>query len=439
MKRQKEAVITILILIIVLLSGLMACSSRKTQVTSRAAEKKDDSIQVWAWDDTFNAKAAQLAADRYRQKHPDAPQIKVTTKEREEILSDVKLLLSSQVYDQLPDVIMIEDYDVQDVLQHYENEFVALDECVDYDNYVDYKCKLVEHDGSSYGIPFDCGTAALFYRLDILERAGFSEADMQDLTWSRYMQIGRQVYEKTGTPMLTLDPTDLPLVRIIMQSCGKWYVRQDGVTADIRDNQALRQALEIYTCLLKENLGVSVNGWNEFISAFQNGDVASVISGGWILSSIKASGNQSGKWRITRIPLLEDNVDAVPASNVGGSAWYILKNSAHTDAAVSFMTEMFAEDTEFMNLLMEKIGVVPLLKDLSVFDSYHNTDDFFGGQSVTRLLNSFASMVPTVNYGSKTYDIEDILEAEFQNEFSDGNMDSCLERVQMKAEAVVRE
>ena len=103
------------------------------------------------------------------------------------------------------------------MLQNYEEEFVALDDRVDYDKYVDYKRKLVEHDGKSYGIPFDCGTAALFYRLDILEQAGFSEADMQNLTWSRYMEIGQQVYQKTGIPMLTLDPTDLPLVRIIMQ------------------------------------------------------------------------------------------------------------------------------------------------------------------------------------------------------------------------------
>lgn len=96
------------------------------------------------------------------------------------------------------------------MLQNYEEEFVALDDRVDYDKYVDYKRKLVEHDGKSYGIPFDCGTAALFYRLDILEQAGFSEADMQNLTWSRYMEIGQQVYQKTGIPMLTLDPTDLP-------------------------------------------------------------------------------------------------------------------------------------------------------------------------------------------------------------------------------------
>ena len=83
--------------------------------------------------------------------------------------------------------------------------------------------------------------------------------------------------------------------------------------------------------------------------------------------------------------------------------------------------------------------IMPSLKDLSVLESYRNTDDFFGGQSVTRLLNGFASVVPTVNYGSKTYEIEDILESEFQNELSNGNMDSCLKRVQMKAEAVARE
>ena len=167
--RKKVTAVVLLIIIF----GLSACGSR-TQVTSESVEKKDDSIQIWAWDDTFNAKAAKLAAEYYRKKHPQAPRIEVTTKEREEILSDVKLLLSSQVYDQLPDVIMIEDYDVQDVLQNYEEEFVALDDRVDYDKYVDYKRKLVEHDGKSYGIPFDCGIAHCF--------TGWIFYNRQDLT-----------------------------------------------------------------------------------------------------------------------------------------------------------------------------------------------------------------------------------------------------------------
>ena len=39
----------------------------------------------------------------------------------------------------------------------------------------------------------------------------------------------------------------------------------------------------------------------------------------------------------------------------------------------------------------------------------------------------------------KTYEIEDILEEEFQEALIDGNLEQCLQKVQMKAEAVVRE
>lgn len=147
---------------------------------------------------------------------------------------------------------------------------------------------------------------------------------MQDLTWERYIEIGEDVYQKLGIPMLTLDPTDSPLLRIIMQSGGHWYVDENN-HADIEDNEYLKAGLHTYQQLLKRNVGVSVNGWNEFISAFQNGSVASVISGGWIVSSIKSVEKQSGLWRVVPIPVYDGEIKTVAASNVGGSAWYVLK------------------------------------------------------------------------------------------------------------------
>ena len=75
--------------------------------------------------------------------------------------------------------------------------------------------------------------------------------------------------------------------------------------ADIEDNEYLKAGLHTYQQLLKRNVGVSVNGWNEFISAFQNGSVASVISGGWIVSSIKSVEEQSGLWRVVPIPVYD--------------------------------------------------------------------------------------------------------------------------------------
>lgn len=429
MKRKQT--LSILLVMVILLCG---CASGE----DTTGEQQREQIIIWAWDETFNVKAARMAAEEYKKVNENVEVI-IETKEREEILTDTKMILSSKVYENLPDVIMIEDYDVQDVLESYESEFVELTELVDYSKYVDFKSRLCSKDGHGYGIPFDCGTAALFYRIDILEQAGYSEEDMANLTWNRYIEIGKDVYEKTGIPMLTLDPTDLPLVRLIMQSTGSWYVKEDGTMAYIEENEALKQALEIYQELLESNVGKSVNGWNEFISAFQQGEVATVLSGGWIISSIMEAEDQAGLWRIAPIPLVEENENAVAASNVGGSAWYVLKNSRNSKAATEFMITMFSEDTEFTDALISEIGIVPSIKNPEILSNYEATEEFFGGQQVTKILAEMADEVPVVNYGSKTYEIEDILESEFQNVLVDGRMEECLKRVQVKAEAVARE
>lgn len=394
-------------------------------------------IVVWAWDDTFNVKAAKSAAEEYRGLDGSVDII-VETKEREEILTDVKNILSAKVYGSLPDIMMMEDYDAQEVLTLYQDEFVELTDRIQYDKFVDYKRQLCSKDGKMYGIPFDSGTAALFYRLDILEKAGYTEADMQNLTWERYIEIGRDVRSRTGTAMLTLDPTDFPIVRLIMQSDGSWYVGGDGNTVTVAGNESLKQALGIYKTLLEEDIGLSVNGWNEFISAFQEGQVATVLSGGWIISSIKENQRQAGKWRVAPIPVLERRQGGPAASNVGGSAWYVLKNSGNSDSAAEFAVAMLGENEEFLDRMIREIGIIPTVKNPAGFVNYGAEDVFFGGQKVTKLLTELENEIPVVNYGSNTYEIEAIIEEEFQKVLVDGKLEQCLEKAQIKAEAVAK-
>lgn len=431
-KRNRHLVLPVLISFMM----ITGCGGK-----DQAQQSTNDNVQeiiIWTWDDTFNVKAAKMAAAEYQKEHEEV-RILIETKEREEVLTDTQNILSAKLYKSLPDIIMIEDYDVQEVLSLYDDEFVDLTDRIDYSKFVGYKNQLCSRNGRMYGIPFDSGTAALFYRIDIMEEAGYTEADMQDLTWDEYIEIGIDVYEKTGISMLTLDPTDLPIIRLIMQSNGSWYVKQDGCTADIADNKALKQSLEIYEQLLTNNVGKSVNGWNEFISAFQNGEVATVLSGGWIISSIKANPDQAGLWRVAPIPVVEGNSNAVAASNVGGSSWYILKKSENSEAATEFMVTMFGENDEFTDSLINEIDIVPAVKNPTVFSNYEAQDAFFGNQQVTKLLTGLADEIPIVNYGSKSYDIENILEEEFQEALIDGDLERCLQKVQMKADAVVRE
>ncbi len=359
------------------------------------------------------------------------------TKEREEILSSIKNSLSAKAYDKLPDIIMLEDYDVQGMLLLYEEEFVNLADVTEYNKFSDYKTRLCTMNGNMYGIPFDSGAAALFYRIDLLEQAGFCEKDMQYLTWDRFIEIGMEVYEKTGYAMLTLDPSDFPVMRIIMQSSGRWYVTQDGSRADIEENAALQSAFEIYKRLIETNVARGMNGWNEFISAFQNGEVVCVPSGSWIISNIKEAKEQEGLWRVAQIPVIAET--QTPASNVGGSSWFVLKNSQNSEHAARFLVEMFAENDAFLDMLITQTGVIPAVKNPSVYTNYEMEDVFFGGQKVTKFLTSITDEIPIVNYGNKTYEIEAIVESEFQNVLIDGNIDLALERAQMKADALVRE
>ena len=432
--RKKASVLGFIIMCCV---SFLSCGEGGADHDALSSASDNDEIVIWTWDSTFNVKAARLAAEKYSRLHPEIT-VRVEEMEREEILYETKNMLSSGLYDRLPDIVMIEDYDAQDVLLTFSDEFVDLTDKVDSDKYVDYKKELCTINGRMYGIPFDSGTAAFFYRTDLLEEAGYSFPALIDMTWEDFEKMSRDVYLRTGRSMITMDPTDMSITRVIMQSCGRWYVKEDGYTPDIAGNEAISGALDVYHDLIATNGAKSVNGWNDFISAFQNGDVAGVITGCWIISNIKAVPEQSGKWRIAKIPVFDDIEGCVPASSVGGSSWYVLKNSHNSEAAAEFAISMLSEDDELTDKFIEEIGLIPAVKDPSVYKNYDTVDPFFGGQKATRFLSELAGEIPVVNYGRRTYEIENILEAEFQSDFGKSDHTECLRRVEEKAKAVSR-
>ena len=414
-----------------ILAMLCGCGQRQ----SVSAEKETDRIVIWTWDDTFNVKAAKLAAKEYKKTHKDI-QIIVETKEREEILADTKNLIASKMYQELPDVIMIEDYDIQDVLSQYEDEFVDLTDKVDYDRYTDYKSKLCSKGDRFYGIPFDSGTAALFYRLDILEQAGYTEADMQDLTWDKYIEIGQAVQEKTGKYMLTLDPSDLGQIRMMLQSAGAWYTDAEG-NVTIKDNQALKDAINTYKKIVDSGISKQVADWDQFVGAFNSGEVASVPTGCWISPSVLGAEDQSGKWAVAPFPRMAENEASENASSIGGAGWYVLKNVGHEDAAKAFLKDTFASNVDLMNQLAVDINLVSTLKASSEAENYNKGVEFYGGQEIFKDFAEWTNEVPAVNYGEDTYAIEDIMTEVVQAIVGGADVDETLEMYQTQIEGAV--
>lgn len=363
-------------------------------------------------------------------------EIDVVTMAQDDIVAKLNTSLSSGSYEGLPDIVLIEDYRIQGYLTAYQDEFADLSEVASPDDFAGYKTGVNQVDGKMYGIPFDSGVAGMFYRTDLIEEAGYTAEDMKDLTWDKYIEIGEAVKEKTGKYMLTLDPSDLGQIRMMLQSAGSWYTDEEG-NVDIKDNQALKDALNTYKKIVDSGISKQVADWDQFVGAFNNGDVASVPTGCWISPSITKAEDQSGKWAIAAFPKMAENEDSVNASSIGGGGWYVLKNVGHEDLAKDFLKATFASDTDLMNQLAEDINLVSTLKAAESAENYSKGVEYYGGQEVFGDFSEWQNQVPTVNYGQNTYEIEDMMTEALQQILSGADMDQVLSDYQQQVEAAV--
>ena len=263
------------------------------------------------------------AAARYEAINPDV-KIDIVEMAKADVEQKLNTILAAKTTEGLPEIVLIEDYNAQKYLQYYPGSFADLTTKFNYDDFAAYKVGVMTLDGKVYGVPFDSGVVGFFYRSDILAESGFKAEDLKNITWDRFIEIGKTVKEKTGKYMLGFQNTDGGIMRIMMQSAGKWYFDEEGKPALI-GNQALVEAFELYKKIVDSGIAKPTNNWNEWVGTINTGESASVTSGVWIVGSIKAAKDQSGLWDVAPVPRLS-TVDSKNASNLGGSSWYILDN-----------------------------------------------------------------------------------------------------------------
>jgi lactose/L-arabinose transport system substrate-binding protein len=425
----------VLALFLVSILFLAACSSGSSKDTSGEA-KDSNEITVWAWDPNFNIKAMNLAKDAYASENSDL-EIKIIENAQDDIIQKLNTSLSSGTTKGLPNIVLIEDYRAQSFLQAYPDMFHELTGSFNADDFAQYKIAPTSVDGKNYGLPFDTGVSGLYVRTDYLEQAGYAVEDLQNIDWKQYIEIGKKVKEATGKHMLTQDPNDLGLIRMMIQSAGSWYMKEDGKTPNLAGNEALKVAFETYKEILDADLVKPISDWSQFLAGFNSGDVATVPTGNWITPSIKAEASQAGKWAVVAHPRLPGVQESVNASNLGGSSWYVL-NVPGKENAADFLAKTFGSNVEFYQTINKEIGAIGTFKPAAEGEAYQAGDEFFGGQKIIADFAAWTEQIPQINYGLHTYAIEDILAVEAQNYIKGKDLDKVLEDAQKQAEAQVK-
>jgi len=399
---------------------------------SASAAMAATTVNIWCWDTNFNGAAMRAAAASYNKAHPDVT-IKIDdSMSQDDIRAKLQTQLLANNTQGLPDIVLIQDDVAQKYLQSFPNAFTPLGDSIDESQFAQYKVAAATINGKAYSLPFDSGVTGLFYRTDYLDAAGYKAADLQGIDWDKLIEIGKAVKAKTGHNLFGLDLNGDGLIRIMMQSAGKWYFTADG-KLDILDNAPLKAALTTYAKIWQADIVKPVSGWTDFTGAFTSGDTVGTIDGVWMVGTIKSKPEQSGKWGVAPIPKLAGVDGAVGYSNEGGSSWYVLSSAPAKDAAVDFLKTVWAGDKDFYQKILVGQGAFSTWLPAAQGDAYKSSDAFFGNEPVWQNFSDWQAKIPSVSYGTFTAEVDAAVVAQLPAIAKGGSVDDALKAINDQA------
>ena len=419
----KKIIITIMALV-VMGSTLVGCGSTKDKETNASVGNK---IVAWSWDSAFNGAALKLAEEMYKEENPDFV-LEIVDMSKIDLEQKLNTNLVSGTTEGLPDIVLANDININKYINSYKGAFTDLSGKINYDDFSNYKVSGLTIEGKQYAVPFDIGSAGMFYRIDYLEEAGFKADDLENITWDRYIEIGKVVKEKTGYHMLTVNPNEDTLIPIMLNSAGAWFTTPDN-KPDFVGNKVLEESLKVFKDISTSGIAKPVTSWSEFVGNFNSGDVASVISAVWQIPSIMEEESQSGKWRVAPIPRL--NIEgAKNASNEGGSSWMVLDEGKNKDLAIDFLAKTIGGSDDFYSKFLTNNGGVGSYTKAFETEAYAKEIEFFGGQKVYQIFSNWSKEVPGITIGMYTQEAKDALKTELNNIVNGEDINKSLEAVQ---------
>ena len=413
-----------------------ATSASKTSsaATGNFTDNGGHELTVWCWDQSFNIYAMKEAEKIYQKKDP---QFKLNIEEvrSDDVETKVTTAASSGDLSTLPDIFLMQDNSFQKYTSNFNDVFLGLnDSGINFKDFGEAKQAYSTLNGVHYGVPFDNGAVIGAYRIDILEKAGLTADDFKDITWSKFIELGKQVKEKTNTPLLTVTAGTNDLIMMMLQSAGSSMFKEDG-SLNIVDNEVLRKALGIYQELYKAGVLVEVTDWDQYIAAIQRGSTAAVINGCWIIGSITAAKDLSGKWAINNMPRFDDVEGATNYSNNGGSSWAITSKSENQKLAIDFLNTTFAGSVELYETILPSSGALATYLPAGKSDVYSKPQEFFGGKPIYSLITEFAGKIPSNITGTYYYDARNAVSVGLSNVIQKGaNIEDELKAAQETVE-----
>ena len=380
-----------------------------TEAPAAAEAPAGETLTVYAWDANFNIPALKAAEAAFQKVHPDFKLEIVQQSGSSDVEQAVTLAASAGDLSTLPDIVLFQDHYIQKYVRDYPAAWNTLEGAnINWDDFGAEKLSYSTIDGKHYGAPVDNGTAIFAYRTDILEQCGYTLADVTGISWDRWLEIAKDVKDKTGMALLSMDHSgdDLPYLMMQAEGLSQW---KDG-QPNLVDNEPFAKIIEVIVQGAKDGTIILANSWSEYTDQTIVGNqVAGVMNGNWIIPTIEQVADNSGKWAITTIPTLEGGKEGYAAN--GGSSLYITGNCKNVELAKAFLAYTFGGGEgamETYDLALTNGGVITCCISAGQSDVYQAGVDYFDGQAIYSSIVGMGAYVPVIeqndyHYTMRTY------------------------------------
>jgi multiple sugar transport system substrate-binding protein len=259
--------------------------------------------------------------------------------------------------------------------------------------------------GKLRAIPADIGPGALFYRADLIARAGLTEADLTR-DWNSYIEAGRKLKSTTGIYLLAsaIDLKDIVIRAGLTDGQGLYF---DDAGRPQVESPRFVQAFTLARAAHRAGIDARVKAWSsEWAEGFRRDRVATQMMGSWLAGHLKnwIAPATAGRWRSAPLP-------GGAFASWGGSYWAIPARAEHKALAWEFIRTLSLDRAQQLEAF-HRLDAFPALLAAQQDDYLAQPIAFLGGQAARLQWRDASARIPALHVDRYDQVANDIVNAE---------------------------
>lgn len=256
-------------------------------------------------------------------------------------------------------------------------------------------------------MPVDIGPGALFYRKDLLEKIGVSEAELTE-SWESYIAVGKKLKVATGAWLLASagDIKNIVIRSALKDGEGIYF---DAEGKPVITSPRFKRAFELAKAARDAGIDAKVTPWtNEWSEGLKSDRIASQMMGAWLAGHLNnwIAPKAAGKWRSAPLP-------GGAYSSWGGSYYGIPKKAQNKAAAWEFI-KFLTTHKEMQILAFRSFDAFPSLIEAQNDEFVDQPIAYLGGQKARQQWKLAANKIAAISVDKYDRVAQEVVDAELE-------------------------